>query len=387
MEAAARLETLRVSPGFNALGKYTAAFDMFKVMGVSTKELIHSNILAALFNANGSHGLDSLFRDAYVASLAKLPCSGEALPLALQVLQSVKGIKAKVAREVAHIDVLLEFPEKRVVIAIENKIWAADQRDQVARYQQALCELYPHHEYRALVYLTPTGRASPTQDLLSPVPVYHQSYGEVAALLRQYQFQATSSAAFFIDQFCTHVEKTMSGNSDLNDLCWDIFQQNEDAYAHLVKQYEYCKTRKMTELFDRLGERLASDRLFGDVADEMQLRPAFRTDKQQYDLDVRLTSWPEGVWIKIYKHNWFGVFPFFRGECREALSVRLPTFTQPAHAVPDWADLYFASTRFLVKEDRCVLEQGDKVTDIHLDQALTRVRDCMAEINLVLGRQ
>lgn len=382
MDAAAQLEGLRASYGFASLGRYTTAFDMFKVMGVSTKELIHSNIIAAFMNANGPHGLGSSFRDAYVASLAKLPCSGQALPV--QVLGSLEGAKAKVARELAHIDVLLDFPDKRLIIAIENKIWAIDQRDQVARYQKALCELYPHHEHRALVYLTPTGRQSPTQDLQSSVPVYHQSYGELAAVFRQYQSHATSSAAYFVDQFCTHVEKTMSGNSDLNNLCWEIFQQNEDAYAHLVKQYEYCKTRKMTELFDRLSERLVCDRLFEDIAGGLEIRASSRKDKQQYDLDVRLRSWPEGVWIKIYKHNWFGVFPFFRGEDREALNVQLPTFTQPAHAVPDWPDLYFASTRFVVKEDRCVLEQGDRVTDIHLDEALTRVHDCLVEINQAL---
>lgn len=179
----------------------------------------------------------------------------------------------------------------------------------------------------------------------------------------------------------------MSGNSELNNLCWEIFQQNEDAYAHLVKQYEYCKARKMTELFDRLGERLVRDRLFEDFAGELELRPALRKDKQQYDLDVRIRSWPEGVWIKVYKHNWFGVFPFFRGADREALLERLPAFTQPAHAVPDWAELYFASAHFLVREDRCVLEHGDRVTDVHLDEALTRVHDCMVEINQALDAQ
>ncbi len=58
-------------------------------------------------------------------------------------------------------------------------------------------------------------------------------------------------------------------------------QQNEDAYAHLVKQYEYCKARKLTELFYRLGERLISDRLFEDFAGELELRPAFRKESMR----------------------------------------------------------------------------------------------------------
>ncbi|PWE38746.1 hypothetical protein C9I50_21150 [Pseudomonas prosekii] len=382
MDASMQLETLRTSFGFAALGRYTKAFDLFKMMGVSSKELIHSNILAALSNDREPHGMGSAFRDAYVASLDQLTCIGR--PLSPAVLEGAKGKKVKVARELAHIDVLLEFPGERLVIAIENKIWAADQPNQVAKYQQALCDLYPHYE-RALVYLTPTGRESPTISCDSSVPVYYQSYGDVVALLHQCQPAANQAAAYFIDQFKTHVEKTMSGNSELNSLCWQVFQQNEEAYAHLVNHYEYCKTRKMTELFRNLNRRLVSDSLFADYAGEMETKTSSKTDKQQYDLDIRLRNWPDGVWVKIYKHTWFGVFPFFRGGDLAALTPLLPTFTLPAHAVPDWSDLYFASTRFLVKEDRCVLDLGDTVTEAHLDQALTRVHNCIDEINQALN--
>lgn len=382
MDAIKHVEALRSSVEFAALTRYTNVFDLFKVMGVSSKELVHSNILAAFMRADEAHGLGADFRDAFVASLAQMRCSGN--PLSLRVLASTKGAKAKVTRELAHIDVLLDFPSLRLVIAVENKIWAADQHNQIARYQKALCDLYPHYESRALVYLTPTGRESSTQDLASSVPVYFQSYGDLATLLHSYQSEATPSAAYFIDQFVTHVEKTMSGNSELNRLCWEVFQQSEEAYTHLVKHFEYCKTRKMTELFRLLGERLVSDSLFAEFASDMETRFSTNTDKQQYDLDVRLRSWPKGVWVKAYKHKWFGVFPFFSDVDLEALIPLLPSFTQPAHAVPDWAGLYFASSRFLVKDDRCVLAQGDSVTQAHLDEVLTRIHDCMGEISRAL---
>lgn len=382
MDARTQLDALRKSEGFASLSHYSNAFDLFRVMGVSSKELIHSNILAAFMSDEDSHGLGASFRDAFVVSLDQTACSGMQLPT--RVLTSTKGVKAKVARELAHIDVLLDFPSLRLVIAIENKIWAVDQRNQVARYQQALCDLYPNYESRALVYLTPTGRQSPTLDQESRVPVYFQSYGELSALLQSCQLNATPSAAYFIDQFVTHVEKTMSGNTELNRLCWEVFQQNEDAYAHLVKHYEYCKARKMTELFRVLGERLAGDSLFAEFAEDIETRFSTKTDKQQYDLDIRLRGWPEGVWVKVYKHTWFGVFPFFSDEQLETLIPLLPSFTQPAHAVPDWTGLYFASNRFLVKDDRCVLAQGDSVTEMHLDEVLTRVYDCFSEINGIL---
>ncbi|QXI09178.1 PD-(D/E)XK nuclease family protein [Pseudomonas zeae] len=383
MEASAQLAALHTGAAFISLGRYTKTFDMFKVMGVSSKELVHSNILAALLCEEETHGMGSLFRDAYVYSLAHMPCSGKALTL--EVLDRARGARANIARELAHIDILLDYPDLRLVIAIENKIWAADRKNQVARYQKTLSDLYPHYAYKALVYLTPKGRGSPTQDPESSVPVYNQSYGQLARLLRQQQIHATATASYFIDQFTSHVEKTMSGNSELNELCWNVFQESEDAYAHLVDHYQYCKTRKLTELFARLRERLATDCLFEPFKSEMVVKFASNPDKQKYDLDIRLRSWPEGVWVKVYKHTWFGVFPFFRADDLEHLISRLPSFTQPAYAVHDWEGLYFASTRFFIKKQRCVLEEGDRVTDAHIDEVLTRVNDCVVEINGVLN--
>lgn len=65
-----------------------------------------------------------------------------------------------------------------------------------------------------------------------------------------------------------------------------------------------------------------------------------------------------------------GVSIFSDGDL-EALIPLLPSFTQSADALPDRAGLYFASTRFLVKDDRCVLSQGDSVAEAHPDEALT----------------
>jgi hypothetical protein len=50
MDALEHLATISASAAFNTLTVYTKAFDLFKAMGVSTKELVHSNIIAPLLN-------------------------------------------------------------------------------------------------------------------------------------------------------------------------------------------------------------------------------------------------------------------------------------------------------------------------------------------------
>jgi hypothetical protein len=378
--AASQLEALPNTEEFTALTCYTNSFDLFKVMGVSTKELVHSNIIAALLSEQEPHGLAASFRDAYIESLSDCRCVGTPFPQ--QTLASTAGARAKVSRELAHLDILLDFPALRIVIAIENKIWAKDQPNQIAKYQQALCDLYPHYPFRALVYLTPTGRDSPTINKDSTVPVYYQSYGQLAALLRQHQARASHAAGHFIAELVTHVEKTMSGNSELKQLCWSIFEQNEEAYEQLVNNYQHCLTRKLDERFANLQQCLTDSNLFAEWSGLMETQLTRNPAKRHYDLDVRLRTWPAGVWVKIYKHSWFGVFPYFLDSGKESLAKHLPVFTTAMRQVPDWSRHYLASVGFLVREDRRVYEAGDKATETN--QALSIVRECIIEINQAL---
>lgn len=62
MDAPEHLAAMSASEAFNTLTGHTNAFDLFKAMGVSTRELVHSNIIASLLNDRESHGMGSAFR-------------------------------------------------------------------------------------------------------------------------------------------------------------------------------------------------------------------------------------------------------------------------------------------------------------------------------------
>ncbi|MEP9316042.1 PD-(D/E)XK nuclease family protein [Pseudomonas sp. LABIM340] len=380
----ALLDDLRHSSAFAALDAYSNAFDLFKVMDVRSKELIHSNILAALMSEGEPHGLGSVFLDAFVSSLGELRCMGT--PLARDVLDSAAGAKAKISRELEHIDLLIEFPLRKLVIAVENKIWAAEQPEQIKRYQRTLCDRYPGYE-RALVYLTPLGKQPDTADPSSSVPVYCMPYGCVARQLRQSKSSATVQAAQFIEQFIAHVEKYMSGNRELDDLCWALFKQHEEAYRHLVESYEYCIRLKVEQAFETIQSRIRDDGMFSAWVGLVEMSASSLPDRKNllnFDLDVRLVHWPEGLRVKVYKHTWFAVFPYVRGADTVRLRAVMPGYFESPRPVPDWDDHYFASAGFVGREQRCVRPKGNELDETDINMALTMVRDCIDEINAAL---
>ncbi len=378
------IQALQNSDAFQSLTQYVEAFDVFNVMGVSNKELVHSTVLANLMRGQASHGLGTRFRDALISHLCQARCMGPGLPDS--VLRSTAGATAKISRELAQIDILLDFPQLRLVVAIENKLWAEDQKDQVKRYQQTLRELYPQYQSFALVYLTPTGRDSPTRDPDSPVPVYCVSYAEVATLLAREQQHATVAAAGFIEQFIAHIGKTMSGTTELKDRCWEVFKQHEEACERLASNLQYCRFRRLTEVFDELERRLLGDEMFRRWQGQLQIertRPNSEQDKHFFDLDLRLAHWPKGVWVKIYKHNWFGVFPLFFDEYLGSAAALRGIFT-PARPVPDWTGLYYASAGFELKDDRRIPINGNRISEADINMALTKADHYLGQTDQAL---
>lgn len=386
-----RLETLESlfqrlqhSQSFAALDSYSNVFDLFKAMDVRNKELIHSNILANLMNEHEPHGLGAEFLNAFVSSLNDLECLGT--PLASSMLSSTVGTKAKIYRELDHIDLLMEFPSLSLVVAVENKIWAAEQPKQIERYQQVLRERYAGYTH-ALVYLTPNGKAPDTIDLTSSVPVYCMPYSSVSQLLKSHSGTASRESSVFIEQFIAHVERYMSGNHELNRLCWDLFKDHEEAYKHIAKSYDYCIKRKVEEAFAELRKRLASDSMFSPWADAIEVRSASRADKKTIvacDLDLRLSHWPEGIWIKIYKHSWFGVFPYTLAPHLDHLKNFLPEFLSAPKPVSAWGGHFYVSAGFGSDNQRCIQATGNELNDSDLNTALTLVKDCLLEIDKAL---
>lgn len=353
-------------------------------MGVHRKEIVHSNILAALMRESTPHGLGAAFLQSFVEAAGATHCVGKPVPV--EVLSSVVGQKANVSRELEGIDLLVDFSDLGLVVGVENKIWAIEQPEQLKRYQETLCHRFSGYQHKLMVFLTPKGAEPVTMDRESSVPVYCMSYGSVAEQLTKLRHLAEGPAASFIDQFIEHVETYLSGNSELNDLCWDLFRQHEDAYQHIVDGYEFCVSRKIADAFREMHSRLQKDSLFRDWVGLIEVKTwsKFKPGTKEivhFDLDVRLPSWPHGLWVKVYKHTWFGVFPYVRGVDIEKLRPAIPGFLTSPQAVKNWGDHYYASSSFSSADKRKLLDQGNKLGETEINKALTKVSDYIKAID------
>ena len=130
-------------------------FNIFSILGLQRDETrTHSRYLTELLNPGGTHGEGAKFLDAFVKDVLKL-----SMPISGQV---------NVTRELAtedqrRLDIVVESPN--LIIGIEVKIDAGDQKAQLHDYYTELASRAGNRKTALLVYLTLDGKAPSTYSL------------------------------------------------------------------------------------------------------------------------------------------------------------------------------------------------------------------------------
>ena len=138
-------------------------YNVFNVLGVDNMELSHSAFLAALLDPDGSHGMQDAFLKAFIDTIAHGGTKPE-LDTAHAKVYTEYNIGNITETTGGRIDILITDRSSTGsgkvgghAIIIENKIWAADQPNQLQRYDKYACGTYSSDGY-LLLYLTLDGK-------------------------------------------------------------------------------------------------------------------------------------------------------------------------------------------------------------------------------------
>ena len=121
-------------------------FNMFRVCGVNHYETRHSAILAEFLSPSGSHGQADAFLSIFLKDVGLKDFNFNTSTAVVQTEFSIANGK---------IDILINDNRGKIII-IENKIYAADQHEQLKRYAKFAQDNYGDGNFRIL-YLTLNG--------------------------------------------------------------------------------------------------------------------------------------------------------------------------------------------------------------------------------------
>lgn len=243
----------------------SAHHNIFQFFGVTLDENVHSAFLAYLLNPMQRHGQGTTFLDAWLQWLQ--PHCHEPLSS-----HGAHVVTERVADQWGRIDIVAELRDG-TLIAVENKVGAGEQEEQLARYGDWLrAQAGPGQ--RLLVFLTPDGRDGSTAR--AGQSVIRMSYDDLSRVLEQ-ALRAVPDTAHSLRadvgqyiRLCRHLSTSLSElpmdaiNTDILKLLDD--PQHLQSALTLVRNVE-VKTVEIRKEFLQHVIDVLNDRLLKELGD------------------------------------------------------------------------------------------------------------------------
>ena len=272
-------------------------FSLFNFFSIGENKV--SQILAYFLDEKQNHGQGNLFLNEFVKTFYNKE---------IDTKQSV-NICEKVITENRRIDIYIEL--KGLIIAVENKIWADDQQNQLKDYTTFL-EQKSKGNY-LLLYLNPYG-SEPTSksiDLNTKESLIKQekfkiiSYkNDIINLINNWLIICEAdNVSYFLKEFKKYLEIKFLGKNTLNmskDLR-TIIENNRTEVQQLVKEYKDIENEILNKL-NLVGKEL--DKLNPELKSEISLSKSglFNWDNTRvYKYSISKNQ--NKIWIQLVKNE------------------------------------------------------------------------------------
>ena len=235
------------------------AFDFNVLNFFNVGENKTSEILAFFLNPEGNHGQDDAFLQEFM----------NYFKFETQTNEGVKVFCEKRIDENRRIDLYLEFKNKEI-LAIENKIWAKDQQNQLHDYSVYL-EKVSNDKY-LLLYLNPYNHL-PSQSSISEnkrIELENKKNFKVISYTKHVFFildrwisiSKADNVTFFLKQFRKYLEIKFLGNNTLKitKAMEDIIYKNQREVEVIINTYNNLSSKSLN-LFYKISTLLQKEEI------------------------------------------------------------------------------------------------------------------------------
>lgn len=247
-----KLERLVIdNPAFDQLDAAMDVFCPFDAVGMSRQEVRHGHFLQYVLDPARPHGFGAECLRAFMRAVAGT-LAGNGLGIAPLDVHLMDLDGAVVRREYQAIDLLIEIPRERLVIAIELKIDASEHSGQLGRYRRIVEHDWPGHRH-LLLFLTKRGDAPSAKDgagwhalPLSPVA------DALAGVTERQVGQA--DARMMLAAYVGMLRRDHLTDDRLEQLAAGLWREHREALEFLMERRPGMRYAILGQLLDRQGE-------------------------------------------------------------------------------------------------------------------------------------
>lgn len=246
---------------FNKLDEYYSRETYLDILGVSRKELVHSNFLAWLFNPKANHGLG----DYAIRKLLEMNYRN--MPKGLKEYISVGNyeiVKFDIARELStngsgYLDLYMNLElnlnkqkTEELYVIVENKVESKEGKDQTLKYQQWV-ERTIKSKNVVMIYLTADTEENITSDRF--VKVSYTELNNKVLKLCERKIENPNAKYLLSDYICCLSQPLLNPMEDnIDDFTHTVLaiSDNEIEWVNsLIKKYE----KQLLYIIDELVSR------------------------------------------------------------------------------------------------------------------------------------
>jgi len=217
-----------------------------EILGISYRELQHSNFLSWMLNSKSSHNIGNYFLKSFINLL---PISPEDK---IKINLSDLG-NTKIHREYNDIDLLIVNEKLKFTICIENKIKAGKSgENQLLKYYEIVENIWSDKEHKNYyVYLTPFPRTFTDKETENEY--INLTYQSILDILKDTikSKQPSEDTKPLIDNYIKNLEKNIMGISKEAKLAQEIYRKHKKAIEFIVENKPSLYSK---ELFNQIND-------------------------------------------------------------------------------------------------------------------------------------
>lgn len=274
------INSITQSSDFIKLDDLTNEEDLFSILKIHRKELVHSDFLAKLLNPNSFDDLRDKFLIRFLSFIQKEK------PILNRLFKDGRLISSPIIyREYYNIDLVLIFINEKIILSLENKIDDDEMPGQIGRYQNFLFKELPDLE-RVYLFLTIDKRPSFSCDPKRE-PVLSISYSDIDKLLEDVVPEIQNrNTKYIVEQFMKHLKVEFT--SEIKELCVSFYKKYPIFYKTLIKN-SLPYLENFSDLIYKIGEEFGFDPLkkeTWDYPNSNSLKTQICFTKAEYELGM-----------------------------------------------------------------------------------------------------
>lgn len=267
-------------------------FNILEITGMGSQEIKHSNILAWMFS-NSEHNLEYKILEDFLKKIVEFNEVSEATTfLKHYIYLSEKSKNITIYREKDNIDLLIVDNANKVVIAIENKVYANERSDgkdggQLKNYCKIVDENYKNFKNKIFIYLTIDGSFPESEKNQSIwLNATHEMIGEVVENILENQTVLSKAEMILTSYVDLLKRRNIMSDKNLEELCKKIWDKNSKALDILFRY----RTTNLDKLYDLIASKYnfysekKSSYIKFDAIDKIY---KYVYDEEWYDADYR----------------------------------------------------------------------------------------------------